>query len=1439
MNPFKSKENSENTINSSSEELKLMSKEGKLLKEEDLEPIIGLKRQINYQKANIFSLLFFNWSEHAIKLSNTQGLKISDVGELQKTQKTDYNIEPIKTSWEYYSSQKKLDKISNKYKYPLLYTIFSVYYKLIIILILLDFFNMILDYARIFIFKQLITCFSKRDFFPKRQSFFEVGIKEYLSNFKLNAIEAVISFLILKIIRSLFFHQIEFHMVLLNEKITNGITALVFEKILNSNSLTPKTKGEGEKINLIEIDAEQVGNLFRALPRVIISPFRIGISLFFLFRQFGAKFSYAIIILLSVLLLVLLLQILYIKNYKKILTLRDARLKIVTFVFQVLKSIKLNGWDDEFIKRIKIKRDMELNYMTKNLNIQIIKMLLNSNLFLIIMLFSLNFYLEKKEDIEISSLSSSIQLVRSMTFPIHAIPAFLNMVISNILSIERLQNFLYSEEHKENKYKNKEELDKNNLMIKFDKATFCIKCNNKNINNNDNNNDKLNKKQENKEIKKEYELKEIYSDKNNKEELLINKDVKLDINSLQKNEGENQANKDIILLKNISIEIKKGEFVIILGPTGSGKSSLFNAILNNCHLYSSASIPIINGELSYYCQQPWIINDTFKNNILFFKPLDIERYLKIIKICQLEKDLELLPYGEETEINSTSSNVSGGQKARISLARSLYKEADLYLIDDPFASVDNKVGTKIFKEVFCNFLKNKTRILITNELRGLSYADKIIYFEKGKTIFCGNYQEFHEKFGINDLNKKSSIDSEQDHQYNEEEKNVRRFIRKYSAIKEGENKENNNINNDNDEKNKFQNKKIMKQNFENNPLRLLEKEKKGKTIDFEIYHEYIKLQGGYIIFSLLIILIIISRITDSYRRTFMNTLSKSIIQIEKDKKNPNSTDKVTNLEKNYNKYLYISLLGIFLNFLCEFIITRTTIHSLKKIHEDMVYKFVRAPINLFHDIVPIGQILNRLTKDIIPVQGIIRTVNFFLRIVFTLITSIGLCYIYNKITLFTSPLLILICILFTRYYISAGRNLTRLHKISFAPIITILSETIRGIDTIRTAHVENFLKKKLYKKLDDHYGVHVYIEGCRRWFNLRMRLCSHLFFGATLFYMVYYSDKFSAQNITIIIHATEEYIEQLIGATTFFSNLEITMIGFERCQAVQKLQTEKICDKDCINNGELIKKFWPQKGQILFDKYNTSYRKDTPIILKDINYCFNGGEKIGILGRTGSGKSSILLSIARIIEPKSGTITIDGIDIQKINLDFLREHLSIVPQDPFIFEGTLRDNIDPLKKYTDEMILKILKDFCLFSELNEKEKLNFEILENGKNLSPGQKQLICFARAVIKNNKIVILDEATSSLDYETEKTIKKNMEKYFKNCTLIMITHHISMVKDFKNIIVIDKGEIIDEGSYEKLMKNKNGISTVIYQEEKNKKSDDNNNIDNEDSDSDHLGVK
>ena len=1423
---MKSNKGKEVENNSSSEELKLMSKEGKLIdSDDDVENMLPIKKQVNYENANIFSRLFFSWAKYAMKISNSRGLKTSDVCALQKSQTTKYNSTPLKASWEYYSKKTR--------KHPLILTILSCYYKIIILLVTLDFFSMLLEYVRIYIFKQLILCFSKGDYFPERKNFFDTGIKEYILNFRLNVYEAVFGFLILRSFRSFFFHQLDFYNILLEEKITNGITAIIFEKIIKSNYLTPDSKGEGEKINLVEVDAEKVGSLFSSAPKVVVAPFRIVISLFFLFGQFGKKFSYAIIILLIVLVLILLLQVLYIKNYRKIIISKDGRLKIVTFVFQVLKSIKLNGWDEEFIRRIKVKRDEELDYTRKNLNIQILKMLLNSNLFLIIILFSLNFYMDRNEDIEISSLSSSLQLVRSMTFPIMAIPFFLNQVFSNMLSFERLQNYLFTEDHQPNNHTNKKELEENNIMIKFDKATFGIRENQNNIsdksninNNKNKSNDKKNKKLGN--INEQYELKEIFLESKDSKD---NNDNNISIGLNEKNDtrinvmNNNYQNyKDLILIKDISLLVKKGEFVAILGPTGSGKSSLLNAIMNNFHIYSSNSPIIINGELSFYSQQPWIMTDTFKNNILFFKQYNQQRYNKVISICQLDNDLELLAYGDQTEINSTSSNVSGGQKARISLARCLYKEADLYLIDDPFASIDNKVGKKIFKEVFCGYLKDKTRILVTNELNHLSSFDKIIYLEKGKIIFNGNYKEFNEKFGTKNLTDNSDIE---ENKYNEEEKSVRKFIRKYSNINEDEDEEkNNDINNtvdnekiDNKEKLNMNGKSLSlsskknnKYNFENNPLRLLEKARKGKTIDWEIYNDYIKLQGGYLIFIFLLVLITISKIMDSYRRTFMTSLTKTVSQIERDKKNENH---MTNLQKNYSTYVKISFLGIFLNFGVEFIITRTTIHSLRKIHEDMVAKLVRAPINLFHDIVPIGQILNRLTQDIGPVQGIIRTVNFFIRIVFTLISSIGLCYIYNKTTIFTSPLLIIICIFITKYYISSGRNLTRLHRISYAPILTILSETIRGVDTIRTGHVEQNIKDKIFQKLDDHFGVHVFTEGCKRWFNIRMRITSHLFFGATLFYMVYYREKYSAQDITIIIHATEDYIDQLITAITFFSNLEVTMIGFERCQAVQKIKSENI--EPILNNNPnsvLIANNWPQKGKINFQNYSASYRPDTPIILKDINYEFGSGERIGIVGRTGSGKSSMVLAMARIIEPKSGSITIDDINTQKINLDFLREHLSIVPQDPFLFEGTLRENIDPLRKYSDDKILKVLNDFCLFNELNSKEKLELEIKENGKNLSPGQKQLICFARAVIKNNKIVILDEATSSLDHETEKTIKINMEKYFKNCTLIMITHHLSMVKDFKNIIVIDKGEIIESGSYSELMSNKIGAFSSLNQE-------------------------
>jgi ABC-type multidrug transport system fused ATPase/permease subunit len=274
-------------------------------------------------------------------------------------------------------------------------------------------------------------------------------------------------------------------------------------------------------------------------------------------------------------------------------------------------------------------------------------------------------------------------------------------------------------------------------------------------------------------------------------------------------------------------------------------------------------------------------------------------------------------------------------------------------------------------------------------------------------------------------------------------------------------------------------------------------------------------------------------------------------------------------------------------------------------------------------------------------------------------------------------------------------------------------------------------------------------------------------------------------------------------------DLENNMIGLERCEQILKIEMEKgseNVDESLINDN------WPKTGNIEFVNYFASYRPNIPDILKNINLKIEDKEKIGIVGRTGSGKSSLINAIARIIEPKSGKIMIDDIDIQDKNLKLIREKISILPQELFLIESTLRDNIDPLGKYSDEEILNIIKDLSLFKSLSDKEKLNYEIKENGKNISTGEKKLICFARTVIRNNKIVILDEPTSSLDSETKEIIHENIKKYLKDSTTILITNQKDLLKLCKRIIVIENGEVVEEGKYSKLIKDKNSLFHSLF---------------------------
>lgn len=1326
------------SINSEESDLSipLTSSENKSKSTEEDEEI---KKYVNFKSANILSKIFFWWSRRAINLSNKGPLKLKEVSCLHPSQSTATNIVYLSKNWGYYSNQKN-------YTFPLIFALFKTHFCDIFILFLFEVLLMMTEFLNVYFFRQIIQHFSfsgteaKPDFTLIQSAIFLIGCR---------------------FLRTIFFNHMDYRNMLVSERITNELTALLYEKILKANTnANQSSKEEGEKLNLIEVDAEKVGFLFFIGPKIVMGPVRVCIAIYLLFELFGFGFLYSFIILCVLLGIILILQVLYLKNYKQNLIKKDSRMKIVTHTFQILKSLKLNGWDNEFINKIKEKRDEELKYYIKNQNITVIRSLMNSNLPLIMLIVSLGVYVYSNKVLEISNLFTAFQLINQMAMPLLGIPLFLTGFFSNLISIRRLQKFLASSEHDYTPHEDMKAFQEG-IMVKFDNVTFGSSVN-------ENPTDALGD--------------DIPQKKRTSS---VNSETTTKLNS------KNQT-----LLTDITLQINKGEFVGIIGPTGSGKSGLLNAIMNDYEVFKSNSPIIINGKISYLSQQPWVMHDTIKNNILFFNPYNMQKYEKVITCCQLKKDLNEFEKGDNSEVSTSGANVSGGQKARIALARCLYRDSDLYLLDDPLSSIDAKVGHNIFIQAFCEYLKGKTRIIATNEMNNLSLFDKIIYMEKGTIKFCGTYDEFEKSYG-KDFNKLNNTKENTSEKQEKEAKS-----RKLSDhIQESKKKK---------EKKKQENEKEKK------------KTQKG-GVSLQMYNKYIKLQGGYIIFIILIILIVCSQIARFYRELFVTSWSKSRKDFDGKEGNQNPEKEI----QNYIKYIKISLMGVVTNFFIDFIISRITINCITKLHETMIFKLIKAPINLFHDIIPIGQILNRLTKDLDLVQQIIHQMLMFMRANFGLLMSIYVCYSYNPYSLILAPGLVLIGIILTNYYISSARNLHRLHRVSYSPVLTILTESIKGAETIRTAEAELHMREKIYKRLDGHFGVHLYEDGTTKWYRIILNISSHIFFGIIIGYIIAYQGIFTAQAIGLILQYATTLNEQLVGSMTLYTEIEISMVCLERCEAYTMIPGEKEGGmKTNPQNKELVDKkiktpetidyiSWPTKGKIHFENFSARYRNETPLVIEKLTLDIYPGEKLGIVGRTGSGKSTIVLALARIIEGEEGKIEIDNYDISKIDLQTLRNNITVVPQDPFILEGTLKENIDPLHLYSDNEIIKVLDDFCLFPSIKRNsERLNFSIKENGANLSIGEKQLICFARAAMKRNKIVILDEATASIDVQTEKILQKNIDKYFNESTVIMIAHHIQMVEGCERIVVVDGGKIVECDTYKNLLENQHSKFFELYSE-------------------------
>ena len=834
------------------------------------------------------------------------------------------------------------------------------------------------------------------------------------------------------------------------------------------------------------------------------------------------------------------------------------------------------------------------------------------------------------------------------------------------------------------------------------------------------------------------------------------------------NENKNHENNDVIsisngnfyynnhnyILKNINFSIKKGELVMIIGQIGSGKTTLFNALLNNI-LSSPQTIIKINNSIAYTNQNPFIKFDTIKNNILFFNEYDEEKYNKILNLCELEKDIKSFNKGDYTIISEKGTTLSGGQKSRISLARALYSNKEIYLFDDPISSLDNNIANRIIENCIISELKDKTRLLITHSLDYLKKADRILLLKDGEIIYNGNYDNL---IGIDEFkNFKEYIENKEQSNKNSIDKNYQKEIKDIS-----------NQNNMNQ----------IKPNI--NMVNFIKK--------------YIELLGGYKSLFPIIIFLILWLI-------FKGLSDFKLLEIGKNIEEKNN--------KNYSLYFYIIyiIIASLLIYIRLNKITKNSLLGNKELHKNIISKIIKAPINLYHDITPRSQIINNLSKDL-------SIVDFFSPVMFGNVLSFGGIFILTFIiTSFFQP----ICILFIplsfifgikllHYYLKCSRPLTLMESKCNQPILTLLNEAYDGLSTIKCFNVEYYYIEDFYKKLDKFLLHNYFLKGSSTWFTFNLELYSLFFKSFLLSLIIYFQNNFKPETIGLLLTYTIQLQDTFIRFLVFFSIFENSMMAFNRCLSYKNIIIEHPSrteyDKEIDN--------WPKNGNIEFKNVNIKYRKDLNYVLKEISFKINSGEKIGICGRTGSGKTTLTLALVRILELNEGIILIDDIDISKIGMDKLRNSISIVTQDPFVFEGSLKENIDPNNNYINNEIENLLNMFNEFHK--NKFNLNLKISENGNNLSFGEKQIICIIRALIKKNNILILDEATSNIDLELEEKIFNLIYKYKKESTIITISHRVKNLKNYDKIFVIDEGKIIENDSPNNLLNNKGSMFSELF---------------------------
>ncbi|XP_078519306.1 multidrug resistance-associated protein 1-like isoform X2 [Lissotriton helveticus] len=837
---------------------------------------------------------------------------------------------------------------------------------------------------------------------------------------------------------------------------------------------------------------------------------------------------------------------------------------------------------------------------------------------------------------------------------------------------------------------------------------------------------------------------------------------------------------DAPCLQSINLSITRGSLVAIVGHVGSGKTSLLSALLGEMEKLEGRVA--IKGSVAYVPQQTWIQNASFRDNVLFGRTFVDDWYNTIVDACALLPDLKILPAGEDTEIGEKGVNLSGGQKQRISVARAVYRESDVYLLDDPLSAVDAHVGQHLFENVIGpnGLLKDKTRVLVTHGVTFLPQMDTIIVMLDGKISEMGSYSElllqngafadFLQTYACTEQNGNSIPESPA--------KDLRN--RKFSA-NGPEVAHETAVWNNTDSPLK---RNITHQDQEAGQAfgKLTEADKAltGK-VKLSVYMKYFKTMGGHHL-----MLIIIFYMVQQTAAFFSNYW----IGLWTDDPVINGTQQNKKLRLGVYGFLgSVHVLGIFV---ATGAIILGGILVSKHLHYSLLYSILRCPLSFFER-TPSGNLTNRFAKEMDTVDNVIPQV--LMMVIMLFLTILEILLIITVATPLAAVSFIPLGLLYfflQRFFVATSRQLKRLESVSKSPLYTHFNETLQGVGVIRAFKEQGRFIEGNHSRLDNNQKLYYSSFIANRWLGLRCDFLGNVIVFAVAVVGVICKGSITPGLVGLAVMNSLRLVGVLGMAVYTATELETNSVAIERVKEYCDVESEA----DWTSTQSTMLQNWPQKGEIVFKGYGLRYRSDLELALRNINVAITEGEKIGIVGRTGAGKSSLTLGLFRILEPAAGQICIDGIDISKIGLHDLRPKITIIPQDPVLFSGSLRMNLDPFDSYSEEDLWKALELAHLKSfVVGLPDKLDHACSEGGENLSVGQRQLVCLARALLRKSKILVLDEATAAVDLETDDLIQSTIRVQFADCTVLTIAHRLNTIMDYTRIMVFDKGQLVECG--------------------------------------------